>query len=240
MRRCHLFLLLALLVASACSSSHADEHLLIIDLNRTTTIPLTLQRVSTTPTPAQIISANSFGAYVVNTDTLSTDIYVASWDSLTYIPLFIQRGVSQRVCGVMHNDSLTHVSFSDLETQTLSRIEDIRRRLALQTDTILAHSDLRSPKTRVLAADTLLSLRQSFRREALECLAVADTSIVAIPLLRLPIFDPSADFAIYKRVAENLIIRHLRNDLVAHFVADVRTLSDTLSKKEKQSLLPRK
>ncbi len=121
-------ILLTSVALTSCSSEGYTYPEAFIDLNRTTSAPMSLSAVVSPDSSLQIsLTPNNFGTYAFRTDTLASGIYLATWDSLHALPLLIHQGEQFRICGSWQLwDSLTT---SSPETNLLWQAETLKHEL---------------------------------------------------------------------------------------------------------------
>lgn len=193
--RLTLFSLAASALFSSCGGDDFDGRV-FIDLNRTTSIPLTFTPLVATDTVQFSISPDANGVYSFATDTIAAGLYVARWDADHALPIVLRSHESQRLCGTFQFlDSLTA---SNAESRAVIAAERLRSKLKVLTDSALTAAPLSSPDGRQVVADSLTLIRQTARAQADTILAaLPDSSIAALPILGLPgLYDDVVDNAL--------------------------------------------
>lgn len=203
MRLRHLALssLCALSLAS-CADRPAYTGRVVVDFNRTSAGTADVRSVLADSVRAFSLLPDVNGVYSFVSDTLPSDIYVLTFDSVHVLPLVVSQGAAQQVCGTLREwDALTA---SCPATRDVIAAESMRRRLANCADSALSAADVATRDGRRVVADSLGRVRAAFRAEAVARLAhLADTSLAALPFLGLPgLFDDAADnAALLRRVS---------------------------------------
>lgn len=198
------------LALAACGGGGSPAGRVIIDLNRTTSAPMTLTSVVAEGAVCAAVSANADGAYVFATDSLPSGIYVAAWDSAHRLPLVVCQGRTQRVLGTWQEwDAL---AASDADTRAVIVAEGLRKELTQAADSAIASASLATAAGRRAVADSLLSLRQAARLRADALLqSLPDTSLAAVALMGLPgVYDDVGDHELLSRRFGLLASRHPR------------------------------
>lgn len=208
--RCGAAALAAGLALAACGGGGSSAGRVIIDLNRTTSAPMTLTSVVAEGAVRAAVSANADGVYVFGTDSLPSGIYVAAWDAAHRLPLVVCQGRTQRVLGTWQEwDAL---AASDVDTRAVIVAEGLRKELTQAADSAIASASLATAAGRRAVADSLLSLRQAARLRADALLqSLPDTSLAAVPLMGLPgVYDDVGDHELLSRRFGLLASRHPR------------------------------
>lgn len=179
-----------------------------IDLNRTASQPITLTSVLSDSARTATISPDKNGVYTFATDTLPTDIYVATLDGAHRLPMLLVSGESIKFCGTEAEwDKMTT---SDEPTRVMMAAERLRIRLASESDSALTAAKISTPAGRSIVADSLTTLRSAARAEADELLThLPDSSLAALPIIGLPgVYDDVADYKLMARRVCNMAARH--------------------------------
>lgn len=199
----------ALIVSlSSCTGGDTYRGVVTIDLNRTASQPITLTSVLSDSARTATISPDKNGVYTFATDTLPTDIYVATPDGDHRLPMLIVSGESVKFCGTVAEwDKMTT---SDEPTRVMMAAERLRCRLRAESDSALTAAKITTPAGRGIVADSLTTLRSAARAEADELLShLPDSSLAALPIIGLPgVYDDVADYKLMARRVCNMAARH--------------------------------
>ncbi len=218
-----------LMAMTSCTGGADYAGMVTIDLNRTTSQPLTLTSVLSDSARTATISPDKNGVYTFATDTMATDIYVATLGEGRRLPMLLISGTGMKFCGTAAEwDKMTT---TDEPTRVMMTAERLRSRLALACDSALTAAPISTPAGRAIVADSLRSLRRTARAEADELLSLLpDSSLAALPIIGLPgLYDEVADYKLLARRVCNMAARHPEMTILQSKEAALRKVEKLIS-----------
>jgi hypothetical protein len=225
-------IVLCLLLSAACSHQQTSGNLFIVDLNRTTTEVLSLTNLSSGK--AYSVAVNTLGAYVLSTDSLETGFYLAEWDSVHTLPLFLRHSEPQKICGAWQ--AWSQLSFSSAESEKCVLVERLRADYARCIDSVLAWRNISDVKGRAALADSIATIRRIYRHKADRLLHGSDTTMAAIPLLLSGLYNVRHDSALVCKTVEELNRRFPDDDFVSLLSEGLDAYLDSFFRASRKSL----
>lgn len=215
---------LALLLLASCHGGDEPMGRVVIDLNRTTSAVMTISSQLSDSAVSFSITPDADGVYSFATDSLPTDIYLATiqgYESLV-IPMALSPGQGQKICGTVQ-DWLS-MTASDTQTQALFGVMRIFCQLEADVDSALTAADIKTSDGRHVVADSIIGFRLQARQAAIELLGqLPDSSLAVASILGIPgLFDADADYDLMAPRVSALASAH---PSISIFVSQKETLS---------------
>ncbi len=230
----------------SCGESEEKGHSICLDMNRTTSEPIVARSLTCSTEFTDTASTNADGIYTFDISQWPADIYRLDIGATDHIDVVVNGRESM---SIVARRNFCHEATTDNHyTQLLWQTDSLQRRLNTALDTIVArHQPLTNAENRREAAAAINRCRKDVRLLCDSLLALTDTSIVSLAVLKVGngtanAYDLIDDFGLMKkytlnvesRFAQNAIVRGMLDDLT-----EVETVRNAIHRFGKGKQLPR-